>query len=213
MTPIGLILNLLLGGLLAAALALGLRLDRRLRALRDSQASFIKAVAELDQAAARTHAGLAQWREATDEARELLHDRIEKAKVQAARLEVLTTQAEQGAARTVEAPRPERRIDADRADLPRSERLAEPSRSIPEAPAFIREALREAARAASEAAVLTLAPRDVAPPAAPEPVVPFRAKPSPARSRAMVDDDLFEMAPAGAARLQRDLASAVSRRL
>ncbi len=57
MSPIALILNLLLGGLLVAALALGLRLDRRLRALRESQAGFIKAVNDLDQAAARTHAG------------------------------------------------------------------------------------------------------------------------------------------------------------
>jgi hypothetical protein len=89
MTPIALVLNLLLGALLVAALALGVRLDRRLKALRQSQQSFIKAVADLDQAAARTHAGLQQWRDATDEAREMLHDRIEKAKLQTAKLDAL----------------------------------------------------------------------------------------------------------------------------
>jgi hypothetical protein len=142
------ILNLLLGALLVAALALGLRLDRRLKALRDSQAGFIKAVEELDQAAAKTRAGLDQWRQATDEARELLHDRIEKAKVQAARLEKLLAQP-----------------------------IAEPA----------------ALRAAAPEAVLTLTDRDgPRRPPPPRQEMGLRGFPAPARSRARIDDDLFE---------------------
>jgi hypothetical protein len=201
MSPIALILNLLLGGLLVAALALGLRLDRRLRALRDSQAGFIKAVNELDQAAARTHAGLAQWRDATDEARELLHDRIEKAKVQASLLEKLIR---------------------DSASLPEPARVAEPARVREAVPSLIRAAVREAAAAES---VLTLTPEHARPlRAEPRPLrtpQPLRAGPPP-RARPTVDDDLFD-APAsfeptffepgvGAPRLQRDLAEALERR-
>jgi hypothetical protein len=215
MSPVALILNVLLGGLLIAALALGLRLDRRLRALRDSQAGFIKAVAELDQAAARTQAGLAQWREATDEARELLHDRTEKAKVQIARLDkLLADTARLPEPRIAEARAPESRAPDFRPPEPRVAdrfadrlgelRLNEPPRpqqqrpaagAIPEAPAFIREALREAAKSAGAEPVLTLGPRDA-----------LRAGPAPAaapartaRTRPAVDDDLFESAPKPAA--------------
>jgi|GEM_PF-1452375 len=205
MTPIALILNLLLGGLLIAALAMGLRLDRRLRALRDSQASFIKAVAELDQAAARTRAGLDQWRGAADEARELLHDRTEKAKAQAARLETLLAEA----ARAPE-PRPEvARPAAAPAESSRFEAArAEPGRRILEAPALIREALREAALEAAPEHILTLTPRD----AVRAPPEPKPARAEPARSRSLIDDDLFDAPPTGAVQLQRDLASALDRR-
>lgn len=185
MSPIALILNLLLGGLLVAALAMGVRLDRRLRALRDSQANFIKAVNELDQAAARTHAGLAQWRDATDEARELLHDRIEKAKVQSSLLEKLIR---------------------DSASIPEPARLREPVRAGVQEPAP--SLTRRLAPSPAAEPTLDLTARDRR--AAPAPASRF-AQSAP-RSRVVIDDDLFDAIPAGAARLQRDLAVALERR-
>jgi hypothetical protein len=87
MTAIGLIMNLLLTGLLVAALVVGLRLNRRLKVLRDSHDGFEAAVRELNLAAARAEQGLADLRAATDEATDLLADRIEKGRSLAAKLE------------------------------------------------------------------------------------------------------------------------------
>jgi hypothetical protein len=58
-----------------AALAYGVRLERKLRELRESQAGFAKAVQELDQAAARAEAGLQALKVMTEVAREELADR------------------------------------------------------------------------------------------------------------------------------------------
>lgn len=93
MSAIAIGLNLLLAGLLAAALALGWRLNLRLKALKASQEGFAKAVAELDQAARRAESGLAELRAATDEATEALAGRIEKARALATKLERLAAQA------------------------------------------------------------------------------------------------------------------------
>lgn len=93
MSFVGLALNLLLAALLAAALAMGWRLNRRLKALRDSHEGFAVAVRELNTAAARAEHGLAELRAATDEAVDLLADRIEKGRALAARLEKLTQEA------------------------------------------------------------------------------------------------------------------------
>lgn len=87
MSVLAITMNLVLSGLLLAALALGWRLERRLKALKDSHDSFAKAVSDLDVAAARAEQGLADLRAATDEAAETLSDRIEAAKGLAARLE------------------------------------------------------------------------------------------------------------------------------
>ena len=87
MSAVAIILNLALSGLLLAALAFGWRLERRLKALKDSHDSFARAVADLDIAAARAEQGLADLRAATDEAAETLADRIEAAKTLATRLE------------------------------------------------------------------------------------------------------------------------------
>ncbi|MGZ6013180.1 MAG: hypothetical protein ACXWK0_15160 [Caulobacteraceae bacterium] len=59
-------LNLILGMLLCCALVLGVRLERKLRDLRDSHADFAKAVSELDQAAGRTESSLATLRAGTE---------------------------------------------------------------------------------------------------------------------------------------------------
>jgi len=92
MSAIAIVMNLLLAGLLVAALTLGMRLNRRLKALRDSQDGFATAVAELNAAAARAEQGLADLRAATDEATDELADRIEKGRALAAKLERLVAQ-------------------------------------------------------------------------------------------------------------------------
>lgn len=109
MSAIAIVMNLALAGLLIAALTLGVRLNRRLKALRDSQDGFAAAVAELNAAAARAEQGLADLRAATDEATDELADRIEKGRALAAKLERLVAQAPE---RVSAAPEPDR--DAER---------------------------------------------------------------------------------------------------
>jgi hypothetical protein len=87
-------LDLLLAVLLVAALAYGVRLERRLKALRDGHAVFAQAVRELDQSVLRAEAGLDQLRKAGEEARDGLHDRILKAREAKAELERLINRAE-----------------------------------------------------------------------------------------------------------------------
>jgi hypothetical protein len=89
MSLIGLILNLLLAVLMLAALTMGWRLNRRLKVLRDSHDGFEAAVRDLNTAAARAEQGLADLRAATDEATDLLADRIEKGRALASKLERL----------------------------------------------------------------------------------------------------------------------------
>lgn len=93
MSFVGLAMNLLLAILLAAALVMGWRLNRRLKALRDSHEGFAVAVRELNMAAARAEQGLADLRAATDEAVDILGDRIDKGRALAAKLEKLTEAA------------------------------------------------------------------------------------------------------------------------
>lgn len=93
MSVIAIGLNLLLAGLLAAALAMGWRLNVRLKALRDSHEGFARAVADLDAAAARAEQGLADLRAATDEATDTLADRIAKARELSAKLDRQTQAA------------------------------------------------------------------------------------------------------------------------
>lgn len=93
MSLVAISMNLLLAGLLAAALALGLRLNKRLKNLRDSHEGFAVAVRELNAAAERAEQGLADLRAATDEAVETLADRIEKGRALAAKLERLIIEA------------------------------------------------------------------------------------------------------------------------
>ena len=143
MNPVMVSLELLLAALLVATLLFGFRLERKLRALRESQAGFIKAMSELDGAASRTQNGLEMLRQATDEARGALLPRIEAAQSAAARLEQLTSDAElaakraEGAAASVHAsaqelarvvPRSARAEPAPAAPLPEPGRGAAPPR-------------------------------------------------------------------------------------
>jgi hypothetical protein len=134
MSLIGLAMNLLLAALLLAALLMGWRLNRRLAALRDSHDGFAVAVAELNTAAGRAEQGLADLRAATDEAVDILGDRIEKGRTLATRLERLIEhaavpqrQATPPASIVVDDPVAERRLGA----LLAAAREARPERVMP----------------------------------------------------------------------------------
>ena len=70
------IMDVILGGLLIAALMLGMRLDKKLVALRAAHEGFAKAVHDLDDAAIRAHASLKELRGHADESQDLLHGRV-----------------------------------------------------------------------------------------------------------------------------------------
>jgi hypothetical protein len=115
MSIIAIGLNLMLAGLLAAALAMGWRLNKRLQALRDSHDGFATAVRELNAAAARAEQGLADLRAATDEATDALGDRILKGRELVQKLERLVDQAPAAPARrSVEAEREDDRAQERR---------------------------------------------------------------------------------------------------
>ncbi len=81
MSLVALSLNLLLAALLLCALVIGVRLERRLKAVRDGQLAFVVAISELDAAAHKAKEGLAELRGATDEATDVLGGRIARAEV------------------------------------------------------------------------------------------------------------------------------------
>jgi len=90
MSAVGVIMDVLLIGLILAAIAYGTRLEKKLRSLREGQDSFVRAVAELNVAAGRAEAALAELRAAGEET-DLLHERIVAARMLKADLEVLVT--------------------------------------------------------------------------------------------------------------------------
>jgi len=94
MSIVALFLNLLLAGLLVAAVTIGVRLERRLKGVRDGQLAFAQAVADLDKSAVRAREGLAELRAATDEATDILGGRISRAREAAERLETLVRRAD-----------------------------------------------------------------------------------------------------------------------
>ena len=101
----GLILDGVLMVLLVAALGYGVRLERKLSALRAGQQAFASAVTELNTAAGRAETALATLRASGHET-DLLHDRIVKAREVKAQLEGLIARAPSAPARAVveEAP-------------------------------------------------------------------------------------------------------------
>jgi hypothetical protein len=187
MSPISISLNLLLATLLGLTLWLGWRLNRRLTALRDGQAQFAAAVADLDRAAARAERGLAQLRAAGDETLELLSGRVEKGRELASRLERLNDVAH---------------ATLDRAEQVRGAPLAATAKaSLPPAIAALQkvwgegpsaksaaELSPEDAEAAAESLVLKLSNAEVLEEVVVVPLPPRAG----ARSRTVVDDDLFE---------------------
>ena len=99
MSPIAICLDLVLITLLLLAVWIGFRLERRLKVLRGSQEGFVSAVAELNAGVDKAQAGLAELRMATLEARTELADRIQDAKGMTVRLERQAAAAEQAASR------------------------------------------------------------------------------------------------------------------
>ena len=98
MSPVSLGLDGLLILLLLTAVAVGVRLNRKLKDLKDSQSGFIKAVGELDAAAMRAESGLAALRDATTDAHDQLLTRIESARGLVARLDRVLPETETAAA-------------------------------------------------------------------------------------------------------------------
>ncbi|MBI1686085.1 DUF6468 domain-containing protein [Caulobacter hibisci] len=200
MSLIAVALQVFLAVLLMVALVFGWRLERKLKALRDAQAGFGKAVADLDNAAQRAEQGLADLRAATDEASEYLADRIEKAKFLAAQLDDRMTRA--ASAPRVESraePRPEPRqeLGQRQARDPRDFVASQASEPPPE-PTSANG--RRLSAQDFEAMLEREARARSAPPATSRPATSGNSShnPSPipsretARSRARVDDDLFD---------------------
>lgn len=127
-------LNLILGVLLACALVLGLRLERKLRGLRDSHADFSKAVGELDRAAGRTETSLAALRAGTETAKSEVASRIDQARIACQRLEKLVADADKAANRLAaqplalmdRAPPPARPVQAPPPPAPAPSAIARP---------------------------------------------------------------------------------------
>ncbi len=88
----GMILDGILMLLLVAALGYGVRLEKKLSALRAGQQAFATAVTELNAAAGRAEAALGSLR-ASGQETDLLHDRIVKAREVKAQLEALIARA------------------------------------------------------------------------------------------------------------------------
>ncbi|WP_165185847.1 DUF6468 domain-containing protein [Caulobacter soli] len=185
MSLAAIVLNGLLAVLLLVALGYGMRLERRLKALRDSHEGFAKAVADLDRAAMRAEQGLADLRAATDEAADTLADRITQAKA-------LALQLDERLNRPIVTPPP---ISAGRAAveqrLAAENRLAAEPRPIRAAEPEVSPETQRRLRAEDFEKLLdreSRIPRDAPPPSAARPSAP---KETP-RSRARIDDDLFE---------------------
>ena len=184
MSLVAFAMNGFLAVLLIAALAFGWRLERRLKAPRDSHEGFAKAVAELDQAAARAEQGLADLRAATDEAAETLAVRIERAQALAAQLEERTSRPlpAQSAARPERVERPVEREE-------RFERPALTRREPEPAPPLAAQPER---RLKAEDFERLLDREDRLPPAARSNLGGPSASRETPRSRARIDDDLFD---------------------
>lgn len=88
----GIILDSILMLLLAAAIGYGVKLERKLKTLREGQLAFAAAVTELNSAAGRAEQALATLR-ASGQETDLLHDRILKARAVKQELEVLIARA------------------------------------------------------------------------------------------------------------------------
>ena len=92
MSATGLILDGVLMLLLIGAVAFGIRLERKLAALRAGQAEFARAVSELNAAAGKAENALLALKSAGQDT-DLLHDRIVKGRQLKAELEALISRA------------------------------------------------------------------------------------------------------------------------
>ena len=121
------IMDFVLMGLLIAALWFGVRLDRKLKALRSAHEGFARAVGELDDAAIRAHSSLKELRGHADDSQELLHGRILAARELMQKLETQVGRAER-VSRDLDrslishdTSRPVPRVETPRVEAPRTE--------------------------------------------------------------------------------------------
>ncbi|KIC56701.1 hypothetical protein RM53_11675 [Brevundimonas nasdae] len=127
----GMIMDGVLMVLLIAAVGYGIKLERKLAALRAGQLAFAQAVTELNAAAGRAENALATLR-ASGQETDLLHDRIIKAREVKAQLETLIARAPAMAPARVVEDEPVRRAPqpafapapASTEDEERAERMA-----------------------------------------------------------------------------------------
>lgn len=180
MSPIALGLDLLLAALLLMALIMGARLNTRLKALRDSQAHFVKAVADLDQAAARAESGLAALRYATEDTHDQLLTRIETARGLIAKLERASLDAERALSA---APPPQ----AQSQSQSRAAAAAPPSRSLAAIAALAEGRGAEGRAAESRAASSPPSAEGARRSGSAEPPLRMRT-----RGRSTFDHDLFD---------------------
>ena len=101
----GMIMDAVLMLLLAAAVGYGVKLERKLTALRAGQLAFAQAVTDLNAAAGRAEAALATLR-ASGQETDLLHDRIIKAREVKQQLEALIARGPAPTARPIEEQAP-----------------------------------------------------------------------------------------------------------
>jgi len=101
----GIILDSILMLLLVAAIGYGVKLERKLKALREGQLAFAGAVKELNSAATRAEQALATLRASGAET-DLLHDRILKARQVKQELEAAIARAPKSAAVAAATARP-----------------------------------------------------------------------------------------------------------
>jgi len=134
MSATGLILDGVLMLLLIGAVAFGIRLERKLTALRAGQAEFARAVGELNAAAGKAENALMALKSAGQDT-DLLHDRIVKGRQLKAELEALISRAPVRAepaptepAAIIREPRPEPKaqpkVEADAAPEQAAERAS-----------------------------------------------------------------------------------------
>lgn len=199
----GIILDSILMLLLVAAIGYGIKLERKLRTLREGQLAFAAAVTELNSAAGRAEQALATLR-ASGQETDLLHDRILKARAVKQELEVLIARAPSRPAES----RIETRTDELRAAAripapaePAPEPAPEPVRASSVAPLLDDEARArrmaslmeriEGARAAMKAPARPAAPAERASPVMQALAANHAAQQSLNRARRSLDEDLF----------------------
>ncbi|MBD7941927.1 DUF6468 domain-containing protein [Brevundimonas guildfordensis] len=198
----GIILDSILMLLLVAAIGYGIKLEKKLKTLREGQLAFAAAVTELNSAAGRAEQALATLR-ASGQETDLLHDRILKARAVKQELEVLIARAPSRPADSRIETREDERRAAARAQAAIEPALeAEPVRTSSVAPLLDDEARArrmaslmeriEGARAVMKAPSPKPAPAaERASPVMQALAANHAAQQSLNRARRSLDDDLF----------------------
>lgn len=202
----GIILDSILMLLLVAAIGYGIKLERKLKTLREGQLAFAAAVTELNSAAGRAEQALATLR-ASGQETDLLHDRIIKARAVKQELEVLIARAPARPADSrIETREDERRASARALAEIEGTAEAEPARASAVSPllddetrarrmAALMERI-EGARAVMKAPSPKPSPKPAPAPERASPVMQalaanHAAQQSLNRARRSLDDDLF----------------------